>query len=687
MKTLLAASCFVLATAAGAQYPTTPPPAGPVKPAQFPPFQEAVLTNGLRIVLVESHEQPVLSMALAFPAGESYDPKGKEGLASLAAQLLTKGAGKRTADEISAAIEGVGGSINTGTSADFMTVRADILSSDATLGFDLLGDVVIRPSFAESEIELARTQTLSGLQFELSQPASLAGRFFAGAIYGAHPYGRRATPPSVRAITRADIQRFHRERLVPSGAMLVVAGDIRMADLRRHATRAFAGWRGGPAAMLPATAIPARTRTEILLVHRPGSVQSNIVVGNTTFAPANPQFYALTLANRVLGGGADSRLFMILREQKSWTYGAYSQFSRPRGIGAFQATAEVRNEVTDSALVELMSQLRRLGREPVAATELDAAKGALVGRFPLTIETAEQVAGAVTNARLLGLPADYLRTYRTRLSAVTPAQLQASARANIRPDASLIVVVGDGARLYESLRKIAPVRIVSVQGDPMTAADLAPRVAALDLDLSKLVARHDSFTVLVQGNPFGFQRSVLTAEANGWRYTEDTRIGPIIEQRTEVTIGSRGEVTSARQAGKVQGQDTKIDATYAGGRAKGSATTPGQTGMKSVTYDTTVVAGTVDDNSLIALMPAMKWGAGAKHTIPVFQSGKGTSTQFTLAVTGAESVQVPAGTFETWRVEMSGGEQTANFYLTQSQPHRVVKITVAGAPVEIVLVK
>lgn len=439
--------------------------------------------------------------------------------------------------------------------------------------------------------------------------------------------------------------------------------------------------------MTNAPAIPARTKTEILLVHRPGSVQSNIVVGNTTFAPANPQFYALTLANRVLGGGSDSRLFMILREQKSWTYGAYSQFSRPRGIGAFQATAETRTEVTDSALVELLSQLRRIGREPVAATELESAKGALVGRFPLTIETAEQVAAAVTNARLLGLPADYLATYRTRLSAVTPAQIRQSAAAWMRPDAALIVVVGDGARLYESLRKVAPVRIVSVQGEAMTVADLTPRGGALDLDFSKLVARTDSFIVMVQGRPFGFQRLALQPEGSGWRYTEDTRLGPIMEQHTEVVIGPRGEMSAVRQAGRMQGQETKIDATYAAGRVKGSATTPSPQGLKSVTFDTTVVTGTLDDNAVQALIPAIRWASGARLTVPVFQSGKGVQTQLTFSVVGEEKLTVPAGEFETYKVDLAGGEQPATFYISKSQPHRLVKVTVAGAPIEFVLAK
>ncbi|HJU64407.1 MAG TPA: pitrilysin family protein, partial [Gemmatimonadaceae bacterium] len=555
-------------------YPKSPPPAAPVKPASFPPFQEATLTNGVRLVVVESHEQPVLSVTLSVPAGSAYDARGKEGQAAMVAQLLTKGAGSRSAEEFAAAIEGVGGTVVSIANDDFLTLRADVLSPNAALAFDLMADAIVRPTFPQTELELLRTQTLTALQLEQSQPAALAQRYFARTLYGQHPYARRPTAASIRAITRQDLVSFQGARLRPAGALLVVAGDITLDSVRSLATAAFAAWTGGPAAAGAFATPPARTRSEILLVHRPGSVQSNILVGNTTFAPADPRYFAATMANRVLGGGADSRLFTILREQKGWTYGSYSQLSRPKGLGSFVASAEVRTEVTDSALVEMLAQLRKLGREPVPASELEAAKGALVGSFPLSIETATQVANAVSQAKLLGLPADYLRTYRTRLASVTPAQLQTAARAVIRPEASVIVVVGDGAKIYNGLSKVAPVRMVSVEGTPLTADDLVIKAAALDLDMGKLVARRDSFTVIVQGNPFGWQRSALEKTDSGFKYTDESVIGPIAQQTTVVTFTDKIEMGTVKQTGKVQGQDVKIDVTYAGGRAKGSAATP-----------------------------------------------------------------------------------------------------------------
>ena len=683
--TTLALAFAVTASAAGAQqFPKTPPAPAPIKPAEFPPFQEVTLQNGLRLIVIERSDLPVLSISLSLPAGSMYDPAGKSGLSDMVAGLLTKGAGNRTADQIAEAIESVGGSLNAGAGSDFLTVRADALSPNAELAFGLVGDVIARPTFPAEELELLRKQSLSALQLERSNAGALASRFFAHGLYGTHPYGVRPTEQTVQAITRDDLIAFQNARLKPRGALMVVAGDISLANARRHAERALAGWTGAPAqASAPATP-PAREKTELLLVHRPGSVQSNIVIGNTTFLPTDPLWYSASMANRVLGGGADARLFMILREQKSWTYGAYSSLQRPKGLGAFQATAEVRTEVTDSALTEMLAQLRRIGAESVPAAELENARGAAVGSFPLTIETANQVAGAVANAKLLGLPDDYLRMYRTRLAGVTAQQLQDAARRIIRPDAALIVVVGDATKIYDGLKGIAPTRIVDVEGKPIEPSALTVAAQSLPVDIAKLVARTDSFTILVQGNPFGFQKSTLTKTADGYLYVEESQIGPIMSQKTEVALSGTGETRTVAQSGKVQGQDMKIDVTVADGRAKGSATTPGPQGMKTVQVDTEVPAGIVDDNGVTALIPALPWAAGASWSFPVLASGDGTVKTYTLEVTGTESVTVPAGSFETYKVSMSGGQQPVTLFITTEAPHRVVKITVAGAPIEMV---
>jgi zinc protease len=676
-----------IAAPAKAQFPTTPPPAMPLKAATFPPFREATLPNGMKLVLVESHEQPLISATLAFPAGSAYDPAGKEGTASFVATLLTKGAGARSAEEFSEAIESVGGSINAGNSKDFLTISASALTPNAGLAFEMLADAVMRPTFPATELELVRTQTLSALQLQLSSPSALASRFFEQSVYGKHPYGRQQTVAATKAITRDDLVAFQKARLRPGAALMVIAGDMNLATARTLIDKSFAGWTGAAPATVAFAPPPPRTSSEILLVNRPGSVQSTILVGNTTWTANDPQFYAALMGNRILGSGASSRLFNIIREQKSYTYSVGSGLSRPKGVGLFQASTDVRTEVTDSALVVLLEQLRLLGAQPVTSAELDMAKSAMVGSFPLTIETASQVAGAVANAKLLGLPADYLQTYRTRLAAVTPAQIQAAARRTIRPGAALIVVVGDGPKIYDKLKAIGPVRIVDVQGNPVAPGDLVAKAGALDVDASKLVARTDSFTVMVQGNPLGWRKTVLERAGSGFRFAQEMQISTAIQQSLVLLFNDKLQMESVKQMGKVQGMDVNVDVAYANGRAKGSSTTPTATGPKTIAIDTMLPAGAIDDNLLQAVMPALRWTPTSKWTVQAFSSATGAVQQLTLAVAGKESVTVPAGTFDAYRVDLSGGERGTTFYVSVAEPHRVLKISPVGAPIEFVLAK
>ena len=675
-------------TAIVAQFPTTAPAPAPIKAAVFPPFQEATLANGLRLLVVHNDKQPVVAVSLSFPAGSVYDPAGKSGVADMVAVLLTKGAGKRSAEEISAAIEGVGGSLGAGASSDFLTLHSEVLANNAKLAFELIADAAIRPTLPEKEVELLRKQTLSALQLEQGQPASIASHAFLRGLFGDQPYGRYADPKSVNAITRDDLVAFHRARLRPSGALLVVAGSLSLAQARALAQVAFAGWTGTAAAVAVTKPPVPRSALEVVLVHRPGSVQSNIVVGNLTWPPTDSRSYAARVANKILGGGANARLFMILREQKSWTYGAYSNLNSNRNAGYFQATSEVRTEVTDSALVEMLVQLKRIGAEAVPTLEFDQAKNAMTGTFPLSIETAGQVAAQVANAKLLGLPADYVQTYRQKLSAVTVSQMQAAAKAAIRPGQALIVVVGDGAKIYEKLLAIGPVRIVSPDGTPLTAADLTIKAATLDLDLSKLKAGTDSFTIFVQGNPFGYQTSKLDKSANGWTYSEHTSISTFVQLNTVVTFTDALVPTKATQSGKQGPMDVKIDVTYADGRAKGSATSPQPNGTaKEIAVDAAVPAGTIDDNMISVVMPTLKWKSGSSFKIAIFQSSKNAVTVATVSVTGEESVKVPAGTFDAWKVDIAGLDTPITVWIEKAGEHRMLKQVLVGTPVEIQRVK
>ena len=671
-------------------FPTTPPTPTRLAPAHFPPFKEATLASGLQLVVVEHHEQPVVSVSLAFRAGEIYDPAGKEGLAELTAELLSKGTESRTADQIAATIEGVGGSLSASAGPDFLTISVDALSDQAELVFDLLGDVTLHSTFPEGELALARTRALSALALQLSQPGAVAQRFFGGEVYGRNPYGRNTTRESYQAVTRDDVIQFARVRLRPAGALLVVAGDVTEAQVRELASKVFVGWAGAAPASPAQPTPPARPATDILLVHRPGSAQANIALGNTTIGPTDPIYYSGRVATQVLGGGADARLFLILREQKSWTYGAYASLHRYRGLGYWQATAEVRTDVADSALAELLHQVEWIRTQPIPDSELVAAKGFLVGSFPLTIETPSQIAGQVANAKLLGLGDDYLRLYRERLSAVTALQARAAAARLYRTRALSIVVVGDGARLYDRLKAIAPVRVVDVDGKPLGPTDLAPPAAPVALDPKQFVPHTDSSRVLLQGNPAGFTVSEVRRSGDSLVYAERSHLaGGVFQQQTTLLLNpTDGSVQQVDQETTQQGQKGETHLIYRGGRVKGSSAAPQQDGsIKRFEIDTTLPSGAMDENAVPFVVPALPLASGKSFNLTFFTPSENAIKVLTFKVTGPASIAVPAGSFQAYQIDVTGSRVPFTLYVSTDSPRRVLKIEFVGQPFVVELVR
>ena len=219
-----------------------------------------------------------------------------------------------------------------------------------------------------------------------------------------------------------------------------------------------------------------------------------------------------------------------------------------------------------------------------------------------------------------------------------------------------------------------------------TSATLAAQSSGV-INFGTLVPRTDSFVVMIQGNALGFQRTTIERTEAGFRVIDDVQIGPIMAQHTEVEIGADGSLRSTRQTGQVRGQTTNIEITYRDGRAKGTATTPSLTGLTTIAIDTTVATGAIDDNLITALLPALEWSPATSVALPVFLSGKGYMRSVTLAVRSTEKVTVPAGTFDVYRVELSGGQAPVAMFITTDATHRLVKIAPQGAPLELVLAK
>jgi hypothetical protein len=348
----------------------------------------------------------------------------------------------------------------------------------------------------------------------------------------------------------------------------------------------------------------------------------------------------------------------------------------------FTAAADVRTEVTDSALAELVSQLRRVRDEPVPAAELEAAKSYLVGSFPVGIETAAQVAVQVATTRVLGLPIEDLLQYNPRVAAVTAADVQRVARRYVHPDQATIVVVGDAAKILPGLERIAPVTLVDLEGKPLERSALEVRASTERFDYARVAPATLAYQVSFQGNAVGSQTVVLAKEGEGWTRSNDVQFGPL-RQQSVTRFGAGFAPVSLTES--VSGPATgTASVALTGGRFKGEAKLPPQMGGEK-TFDVAAVPGSVLEGMDEVMLGVAELAAGKTITIPQFNTGTGSVAAVTFKVTGVETVTVPAGTFPAYRVEVTGKQQPLVMWLRQAAPHVPVKYEITGQPVVVQL--
>jgi zinc protease len=272
-------------------------------------------------------------------------------------------------------------------------------------------------------------------------------------MYGDHPYSIVApTPESIDRSSRDEFVRFHRSKLVPNNAVLIIVGDVRYDEILKQAESLFSTWNRGDDLVADFPAPPVRTSRKAYLVDRPGSAQSNIVIANSGIVRTSPDYFPMMLMHTVLGANASSRLFMNLREDKGYTYGAYSTLDARRTAGTLRATAEVRTPVTGDSLKEFFYELNRIRSEPVSEKEIADAKSYLTGVFPIRLETQEGLTDQLVQIKMLNLPNDYLQTYRDRVQAVTIQEIQRVAQEYVKPDEAALIVVGDGALVLDQIK-------------------------------------------------------------------------------------------------------------------------------------------------------------------------------------------------------------------------------------------
>ncbi|HYW13763.1 MAG TPA: insulinase family protein [Longimicrobium sp.] len=672
----LAGALLLAADAAGAQ--RQPPPAPmPARPLQFPAFRETSLPNGLRLLVVENHAHPVASVYLLVGAGSAAVPAERAGLAGEMAELLTKGTATRTGAQVSGAIEATGGSIGAGATEDYTQVYASVLSEHVPLAMELLADVALHPSFPQDEVASTVGRSQAQLQQWMADPSYVANRRFGERLYGTHPYGRFRTSESLAALDRQAFVDFHRAHFHPGNALLVVAGDVDAARVEAMARERFGGWAPREAAAPRYAGLPSASPTRILLVHRPGAVQSSVRAGTLAIRAGDADYPALLVMNKILGGGTDSRLFNILREQRGWTYGAYTGVTRPRDTGRVMAEMEVRSEVTDSAVAELLGQMRRMAAEPVSAEEMEAARGYLVGSFPIGVQTAEQVASQVAITRVLGLPVEDLLQRRERIAAVSADDVRRVAARYLRPDSLTVVVVGDAARVMAGLERIAPVELMDLEGRPMDRAALEVRASGERFDMARLRAATLEYTFLGGGNPVGRSTSTLSQDGAGWKSALALQFGPV--QQT-ITARWGADWTPVDYAETYAGAfDGRAEVKLENGRLTGSAAMPAQAGGNK-TFDAAMVPGGAWSMMDEVMLSTADLAEGKTIVIPVFNTSTGAVAPVTFKVGATESVTVPAGTFQAFRVDATGGSSPLTLWLRAEGPHIVVRQELVGQP-------
>src|SRR2546425_8624325 len=396
-----------------------PPPLAS-RPLNLPDAFSATLANGLGLVLIEDRRLPLISFRLAFRSGDANDPENLPGLSDMMSHLLSEGTETRTSRQIAEEIERLGAALSVGSTSDFSTVAASSLSIYAGEVLELLADVTLRSTFPQNEVDLARENTKQLLIQQRAQPNFLASERMAKVIFGAHPYSSISpTEEMLDALTRVDLLSFRVSTFIPNNAELIVIGDFEHDALMARIEALFAGWSPGDSSRILWPALPKRTARTIYLVDRPGSAQSNIVIANEAITRTSPDYFPMLLMHTILGANASSRLFMNLREEKGYTYGAYSSLDARRLAGTFRATAEVRTPVTGASLHEFFYELGRIRDEAVTADELKNAKSYLAGVFPIRIETQDGMIDQLVSIRMYDLPSDYLKTYRDQINAVT----------------------------------------------------------------------------------------------------------------------------------------------------------------------------------------------------------------------------------------------------------------------------
>jgi zinc protease len=465
---------LVLPWVASAQTPqATPPPPAPPRSVQFPKPVEQTLANGLRVIVIDRSDTPLITAQLTIKNGGEVDPPELPGLADMTANLLTKGTQSRDATQIAETIEALGGSLNSGARWDASSATVGVMSAKILQAMEILADVVRRPTFKAEEVERLRQQYLDNLTLSLGQPGAIARFVAARIVFGDSPYGHPigGTPESLARISRDDITKLHSRFYRPDNAILVIGGDIRPKDAFALATRYFGDWQK------PSTALPALSAAmdpaaagkagRVVVIDKPDAGQAAVYLARIGIDRKDADYFRGLVANSVLSGYS-GRLNQEIRIKRGLSYGAGSTLDARRDVGPFVASAQTKNESGAQVADLLIGEIGRLSTSPPVDAELTPRKAVLVGNFSRNLETGGGLVAQVGSLAVFGVSLDEINRYIDNVQAVGTADIQKFAGARLDAKTSNIIIVGDAKAFLPELQK----HYTNVEVIPVSEMDL-----------------------------------------------------------------------------------------------------------------------------------------------------------------------------------------------------------------------
>jgi len=445
---------------------TKRPESGAARAPEIGTYEMFELQNGLKVFVVENHKLPRVNMSLIIDRDPIVEGS-KAGYVQMAGDMIGRGTTNRTKEELDKEVDFIGARLNSSSTS----VSANGLSKYTEKLVELMADVALHPSMTQEEFDKAQEQFLSGIEAGKDEPSEIMSNVFGALTYGKdHPYGEMITEETVKAITLDDCKAYHQTYFKPNVAYLAIVGDVKLKTMKKLIKKYFGEWESAEVPSFTYDLPMGNKKTSVAFVDRQASVQSVIRIGNPiVLHPGEADVDAMRVMSQILGGGSSGRLYNNLREDKGYTYGAYSTWSTDKLVSAFYVFAQVRNEVTDSAVQEFLFELNRMRTGEVTAEELQLAKASISGSFGRSLEQPGTIAGFAINTALYNLPADYYQNYLKRLDAVTPEDIKRVANKYIAADKLLITIVGKGQEVAPTLERFGDIAYYDIYANPTEA--------------------------------------------------------------------------------------------------------------------------------------------------------------------------------------------------------------------------